>query len=89
MLKYGRIDALFSDDIAFNYYSNQMGYQESDFIRGLRLTQAPLVLKISLDKKHLLAAFNHVIREMSEDGTIEQLISKYSGTSKITVETVE
>jgi len=81
MLKYGRIDATFYDDVTFNYHLNQLGYSDSDFIRGLRLTQAPLTLKIRLEKQALLEKFNVAIRQMKEDGTIEKLVSKYTRMS--------
>jgi len=73
-----QIDAAFFDDMSFGYLINQEQLDRSEFRRGKKLTEAPLGLKLRIDKKHLLEKINKVIANMKEDGTIKRIIASYT-----------
>ena len=83
----GRIDAIFLDEIAFEYLLNEENLSPISFKRGKQLSMAPLGLKIRIEKKHLLTKFNQVIDELKQDGSIKKIIRKYTAANN-TVNTV-
>jgi len=77
-LNMGRIDAIFLDEIAFKHLLNEENLPLISFKRGKQLSMAPLGLKIRIEKKHLLTKFNQVIAELKLNGSIKQIINKYT-----------
>jgi len=77
-LNMGRIDAIFLDEIAFKHLLNEEKLPPISFKRGKQLSKAPLGLKIRIEKKHLLTKFNQVIAGLKQDGSIKQIINKYT-----------
>jgi len=80
-LNRNKIDAALFDDMSFNYLLDKEQLDKSKFKRGKKITQAPLCLKLRIDRQYLLKAINKVISNMQQDGTIKRIISSYSDTN--------
>ena len=73
-----RADAIFMDSVAFQYSISIMGHDNALFSRGMQLSNATLGIKIRKEKNHILPRFNKAIADMKKDGTIDNIISKYT-----------
>jgi len=76
--KMGRCDAAFFDNLLFEYLLVQLNYDHHYFKRGLELNNAPLGLKIRIEKRHAVKRFNTVIRILKKEGFIKKIIQKYT-----------
>ncbi|WP_108651713.1 substrate-binding periplasmic protein [Dongshaea marina] len=76
-LSMDRIDYGFFDDIQFMYLLSRSTFSPGNFHREIRLSEAPLSVKIHPDYHQLLKPINKAIGEMTEDGTINEIIARY------------
>lgn len=81
-LLFGRSDAMVMDDVLFRYLVASLEYDEKDFKRGMKLSDAPLGIKIRSGKKEALSRINRAIRQLKEEGFIETAVSKHTLAKK-------
>jgi len=77
-LKMGRCDAAIIDNVLFEYLIVQLDYDKNQFKRGLDLNNAPLGLKIRIEKKHAVKRLNQAIRDLQKEGVINKIIHQYT-----------
>jgi len=82
-LKTGRNHAILMDNVLFNYLLFKLNCDRSLFKRGTEITNAPLGLKIRIEKKHVLPRLNKAIAEMKKQGIIKEIVKKYSQYSRL------
>ena len=76
-LKMGRCDAALFDNILFDFLLVELKYDKRKFKRGLEINNAPLGLKIRIEKKNALNRINKAIKMLKKEGFIKKTISKY------------
>lgn len=81
-LLFGRSDAMVMDDLLFHHLISSLDYDEEDFKRGMRLSDAPLGIKIRSGKIEALSRINQAIRQLEVEGFIETVVSKYTLAKK-------
>jgi cystine transport system substrate-binding protein len=77
-LKSGRCDAAFFDNVLFDYLIIQLDFDKKQFKRGFEINNAPLGLKIRIEKRHAVKRFNNAIRTLKKEGFIKKIIHKYT-----------
>lgn len=80
-LKKQKIDAAIFDDILFNYLTDKKGYRASDFKRSIQLSNAPLGMKLRIEKKSYLKELNNELERLIKSGKLKSIIKKYSAHS--------
>lgn len=73
-----RVDAVILDSVLFNFLLKKTGYDRNEFRRGMRLTNAPLAIKLRIEKKQFLDTFNRALGRMIRDGTARSIIRRYT-----------
>lgn len=81
MLRAGRVDAAFMDDVLFESLLHQLGLAD-EFTRGRELSVAPLGFKFRADRASTLPAINNAIRQMKANGEIRRIVSRYTDVDK-------
>lgn len=77
LLVTGRADAIFMDSVAFEYTARKHQIDVSAVQRGLELSQAPVAIKLAVAHQAALERINAALADIRQDGTLEQILSRY------------
>lgn len=78
MLVSERADAIFMDEVAFQFNIVQQGLNPDDFKNSYRLSHTGLSINLRKEHAHYLPSINKAIEDMQRDGTIKRIVSKYT-----------
>jgi polar amino acid transport system substrate-binding protein len=78
MLMHKRVNAIFMDSVAFDYNTQQFGFDQALFKHGIELSDAPLGIKVRRSRADILPRFNKAIAQMKADGTISKIVKQYT-----------
>lgn len=78
MLKRKRVDAVVMDHMLFGYLLKNKGYLKKDFRREFQVSDAPVGIKMRIEKKEFVQDFNKALTDMINEKFIETIIQKYT-----------
>lgn len=76
LLENGRLDAVFFDELLFEFLIHKYKKQREVFVRSTKLSSAPLSFKLNSRVAYLKDDINAVLKVMKKDGSLQKIINR-------------